>query len=200
METKHTRKSAGMLGLGIFAIMGLMSPSESKKNVGSPGTEENRNQNLKSGNIHFQSNIALNISEIVNAQYSISTKNRMAITIATGASDTNAKTGSYGNATLLDHGGWVSSCKPSYYGFLGLGSLIDNAVRWCETQDIIKLGERVEILKNWRTGLRGYWYCEINYVRDGVVKTGWIHQGDRDNKWSYVKPDFEENPFASSSH
>lgn len=96
------------------------------------------------------------------------------------------------NGTILDES-TVSSCKPSYYGFLGLSSLIYNKLHICRTGHILKYGERVKILDTWETWARGYWYAKINYLLDEKIHTGWVQAGWKEYPWGFLQPDKTDN-------
>jgi len=92
------------------------------------------------------------------------------------------------NATIIKNE-WVSSCKPSYSGVLGIQSLVNNSIDYCPTGDILAPNERVRIIDQWDTNLRSYRYVEVRYLRDGVLKAGWIWSGQGPDFWMFVMPD-----------
>lgn len=85
------------------------------------------------------------------------------------------------NATIQNRGASanVSSCKPSYYGLFGLGSLINNSMKVCPTGHMLSNGTKVFILDTWQTGFRGYYYAQIKYQYDGQEFIGWISKGNK---------------------
>jgi hypothetical protein len=90
------------------------------------------------------------------------------------------------NATLLTEK-YVSSCKPYYSGFLGISSLINNTVEYCESGHVLEGGSRVRKIDSWETGLRSYRYTQIEYVDGDALCTGWVSDGRRSRR--YVLPD-----------
>lgn len=88
----------------------------------------------------------------------------------------------------IDHDG-VSSCKPHYWGFLGLGSLINNSVEICQTDHELKRGTKVKILGCWDTGFRSYRYVEIEYPWEGAMLRGWAMTGQAPIYWQYIVPE-----------
>lgn len=91
------------------------------------------------------------------------------------------------NAEVVAHSP-VSSCKPSYWGPLGLGSLFNNSLKWCQTDHWIAPGSKVEILACWDTGFRHYRYVQVVYAWKGAATVGWISSGKRPDHWRFVRP------------
>ena len=89
----------------------------------------------------------------------------------------------------------VSSCKPSLYGFFGLGSYFNNDVRWCHTGHVLAVGERVQLIQEkgkyvkWTTFGRGYIYIKLYYLLDGKVLEGWAMAGSETDGWNLIEPD-----------
>jgi hypothetical protein len=80
------------------------------------------------------------------------------------------------DSTLISNK-YVSSCKPYYSGFLGIGSFFNNTIEYCKSQHTLPKGERVKYLQSWETALRGYRYTEIEFEVDGQICTGWVSDG-----------------------
>ena len=78
---------------------------------------------------------------------------------------------------------YVSSCKPYYSGFLGLGSFFNNTIEYCKSGHWIPKGARVKYLQSWETTLRSFRYTEIEYAYDGQVCTGWVSDGRKDVRY-----------------
>ena len=79
------------------------------------------------------------------------------------------------NATIIDNN-WISSCAPSYSGFLGLGSFFTKKINVRRNGDSLASGERIKVLGRWETNWSGFRYLKIQYDRNGL-KTGWIYVG-----------------------
>jgi len=94
---------------------------------------------------------------------------------------------------VVEHRG-VSSCKPYYWGILGLGSFINNSVEICATGHVLPPGTKVKMLDCWDTGLRDYRYVSISYMWDGKQKLGWAMAGKGPRYWELIVPD---NPTAN---
>lgn len=97
------------------------------------------------------------------------------------------------NATIIEND-WISSCKPSYSGPMGLRSLLNNSINFCPIgDDHLETGDRIRIIEIWDTDLRGYRYVKIQYMRTNKVMIGWIWAGKKPSYWSQVLPDDEDN-------
>ena len=72
---------------------------------------------------------------------------------------------------------YVSSCKPYYSGFLGLGSFFNNTIEYCPPKYKLPKNERVKLLKSWETGLRDYRYSQIEFEIGEQICTGWVSDG-----------------------
>jgi hypothetical protein len=88
---------------------------------------------------------------------------------------------------------WVSSCKPSYAGPLGLNSFLNNSINYCPTDIKLQPNQRVEILRYWDTSMRGYRYAEIKFVNNGNEVTGWVWAGKNPDYWHALIPDDEKS-------
>ncbi|MEM6583928.1 MAG: hypothetical protein AAF699_21825 [Pseudomonadota bacterium] len=71
----------------------------------------------------------------------------------------------------------VSSCRPHYAGFLGLGSFFNNTIEYCESPYRLEADTRVRLLDSWNTGLRGYRYSEVEFLEGDRVCKGWVSDG-----------------------
>lgn len=100
------------------------------------------------------------------------------------------------NATVQVNSMYISDCKPSYYGFLGLGSFFNNSLKLCIIAHKLVFNERVKLLDVWPTWPRQYKYAEIKYLLDGEERVGWVPAGQGDEPWAWIRPDDPANPFA----
>ena len=169
-----TEKAAVMSGLMIFSTIALLTPIKTAEGFSSPQDVNNKVNNP----IHKESFFLPNQNE-----YLATFANRYDLRLF-------VKTNEFvPNGTVLATHLRVSSCKPSYWGFLGLGSLIYNSLRTCPTDHVLKNGARVKILERWKTGARAYWYAKIEYQIGGEIHTGWIQAGWKENPWGFLNPD-----------
>lgn len=97
----------------------------------------------------------------------------------------------YGNATIVSNE-WISSCKPSTYPM----TFLNNQIKICKVDHVLKPGQRVQLLEFFETGFRGYRYAKIQYQFDGQERTGWIWTGRRPYYWVAVAPDKPEEPLS----
>lgn len=93
------------------------------------------------------------------------------------------------NATFVYDSHWLSKTEPQYYGFLGLGSLIDNALKTTRLYYEIKSGSRVRLIDSFTTLIRGYHYVRIQYMVNGQLLESWTQSGQYPDYWLIIKPD-----------
>lgn len=82
---------------------------------------------------------------------------------------------------------WVSTCKPSYYGFLGLGSFFNNSVRTCPSSVKLTKNTSIQVIRRWKTLARSYHYAEVKFRFQGELISGWIPTGNIDDPWRYLE-------------
>lgn len=159
-------------GLSVFAVISAVTPYSVIENP-SPEGDQTTNQQKTKKEIGDPGSDALFLISSVYAQ----NKNNP-LSCTTGVLTPNAK---------LISEKYVSSCKPRYSGFLGLGSFFNNTIEYCESQYTIPKNERVKLLQSWETWHRGYRYSEVEFqVGDDVCK-GWVSDGRKSVR--YVVPE-----------
>lgn len=166
VETPQSKSDALARGLSIFAIFTVVTPSSAKL-YPSP------QKMLQESSLWSRSAFA---EERQNFNYA-------------------DKDWEHGNATVISSKIVVSSCKPSYVGLFGLGSLFNNVLKSCPTEDYLKAQTRVRLLDSWDTGFRHHRYVKIQYLFKGNIKLGWIWSGQEPNYWFAVKPDNDKSSF-----
>lgn len=76
---------------------------------------------------------------------------------------------------------YVSSCKPYFSGFLGLGSFFNNTIEYCKSGVTLPKGAEVEFVQSWETSLRSYRYSKVRFQKGDQVCEGWVSDGRKMN-------------------
>ena len=162
LYSPEDKSAAFTRGLSVFAVLSAVTPYSMIDNS-SPGNEPTNAQQI----ISQSSSLSL-----ISSAYADDASSRL-----------KCKEGVLApNATLIAEKN-VSSCKPYFSGFLGLGSFFNNSIEYCPSKHALKKNERVKLLKSWETGLRGYRYSEVQFQVNDNVCTGWVSDGRRSVKY-----------------
>lgn len=176
-------------GLMIFSTISVIIPLKA------PDTQGNTHNNVHLGvNTSAATDFSsIKVASLSNAVFPVSSLTRV-FKVQSETLETNATT-----ETTLS----VSSCKPSYYGFFGLGSFLNNSLRVCDTGRVLQPGTAVKIVAKWETWPSKYNYAEVIYFEAGEKKVGWVQAGWKDEPWGYFRfqdtipsiPSWEGQPF-----
>lgn len=154
------RVAAFTRGLSVFAVLNVVAPYSIVEDV-----NVNR-QNIQSNAGMIERQLKGELFPFINSAYA-----------ETGSEGPECKSGVLeSNAYLLseEH---ISSCKPHYSGFLGLGSLFNNTIEYCFFNHVLPRNERVRYIQSWETTMRKYRYTQIEYEYNGKICIGWVSDG-----------------------